>query len=87
MQMLDRGGSHPGEAECGARRATRLAIAARLPGLPTGGLTLAEMARDARRVRAKAKWAAMSPEDRAGRLAKLVPFKAKHAAEYPQHAF
>jgi len=68
MQMLDRGGSHPGEAECSARRATRLAIAARYLDLPTGGLTLAEVAKDARRARAKARWAAMTPEERENRL-------------------
>jgi hypothetical protein len=87
-QMLDRGGSRPGEERCKATRRVRLEVAARFPSvrLPADGLTLDEVAKDARRAKAKAKWAAMTPEDRAARLAHLVPFKAKHAGTYPQHA-
>ena len=58
----------PEEEECRAHRPTRVAIAARYPDLPTGGLTYAEVARDARRSKARERWAAMSPEERAKRL-------------------
>ena len=61
------------EQDCMARRATREAIAARHPGLPTGGLTRREVARDKRR----AQWNALSPEERKARLSKLSPFRPK----------
>jgi len=38
----------------------------------------AEIARDKRRAEAKARWEALSPEERAQKLAKMVPFAAKH---------
>jgi len=87
-QMLDRGGAHPGDEACGARRATRLAIAASRPNgasLPTGGLTQREIGNDARGAKAKKRWANMSPEDRAAKLAKLVPFTPKHVAIGPDN--
>jgi len=90
VQMLDRGGSHPAEAGCGARRATRLAITARHPNgsaLPTGGLTQREIGNDKRGASSKKRWDAMSPEDRAAKLAKLVPFAPKHVGITPQHGF
>jgi len=46
-------------------------------------LTLAEVGNDARRAKAKKRWDAMSPEDRAAKLAKLVPFAAKTRRDYP----
>ena len=71
--------SLPGEADCRTRRSIRTMIAARFPDLPTGGLNKAEMARDVRRALAKKRWEAMTPEERARRLAKLTPYSAKHA--------
>ena len=69
----------PAEEQCGARRSTRVAIAARHPLelLPMGGLTAAEVARDKRRAAAKTRWEALSPEQRA----RLVPFKRKALAQ------
>lgn len=57
-----------GEEECRATRRVRLEIAARYPNLPTGGLTDKEIARDKRRALAKARWEALSEEERAKRL-------------------
>jgi hypothetical protein len=69
--MLERD-THPDDPEkdCRASRRTRLAIAAQHPDvvLPTGGLTLAEVARDRARTAAKAKWDAL-PADHPTRLA------------------
>lgn len=64
------------EQKCHATRTTRLALVARHSEceFPTGGLTLAEQARDLRRAHAKARWDALSPEERAERTAKLRPF-------------
>lgn len=58
------------EHKCRAMRSTREAIAARFPDaeLPTGGLTLAEVARDQRRAAARVRWEAMPAEERARRL-------------------
>jgi hypothetical protein len=64
--------------DCAARRSTREAIAARHPGLPTGGLTRREVARDARRTAAKARWDALPPEEQAAKRARLTPFRLKH---------
>jgi len=50
-------------------------------------LTLAEVGNDARRAKAKKRWDAMSPEDRAAKLAKLVPFAAKHVGITPHVGF
>jgi hypothetical protein len=54
------------DQQCKAQRAAREAIAAKYPGLlPTGGLTLREVARDKRRAAAKARFEALSPEQKA----------------------
>jgi hypothetical protein len=59
----------PGEDECRARRSIREAIAARYPGvLRNGGLKASEIARDRRRALARARWEAMSEEERKARL-------------------
>jgi hypothetical protein len=71
VQMLERFGDPDENGGCAARRATRVAIAARYPDLPTGGLTHAEIARDRRRAAAKARWEALSPEEQARRVGRL----------------
>ena len=58
----------PGEMTCRAQRKAREAIALKYPDMPTKGLTHAEVARDARRAAARARWAALSPEEQARRL-------------------
>jgi len=58
------------QQKCKATRPTRKSIAAKHPGLlPTGGLTLAEVARDQRQAAAKARFDALSPVERAVREA------------------
>ena len=75
----------PGEEECRAKRSTREAIAARYPGvLRNGGLKASEIARDRRRALARARWEAMSEEERKARKAKLTPFPRRgHRLETP----
>lgn len=68
----------PGDETCRAHRPTRTAIAAGHQALlPWGGLTRREQAHDRRSAAAKARLAAMSPEDRERRLAPLR----RHAAK------
>lgn len=73
--MLGRG-PLSGEDRCGARRNTRLAVAAEHPGLPAGGLTLAEVARDKRSAAAKARWAALPQAERDAATARLTQRRA-----------
>jgi len=61
------------QRRCITLRKTRVAIAARHPDLPSGGLTDAEVKRDARRAAARARWEALSPDERAALTAKLQP--------------
>ncbi len=79
FMMLERF-SLPGEADCRARRATRIAIAARYPDLPTGGLTRAEIVHDRQSALRKARWAALPPEEQVRRLAALADIRLKRAA-------
>lgn len=67
------------EQKCRATRATRLAIVAYHPDeeFPTGGLTLAEVARDERRRKARERWEALTPEEREIKLSRLRPIQSK----------
>ena len=67
------------EQKCSARRSTRQAIAQRFrdAGLATGGLTLSEVARDARRAAALARWNALTPEEQAAKRAVLAGARLK----------
>ena len=66
------------ETKCNALRSTRERIASKYPGvLPTFGVLKAESYRDAQSLKAKARWNALSPEQKAERVAKLTPFKKK----------
>lgn len=70
----------PGEDECRAQRSTRLKIAAKYPDLPTGGLTLAEVARDQRRAKWRANWDRLTPEQQAAKQAVFQRGRAALAA-------
>ena len=61
------------EHKCRARRSDPGGCRGRFPdaGLPTGGLTLAEVARDKRRALARTRWEALSPEERARRFSAM----------------
>ncbi|WP_324095423.1 hypothetical protein [Candidatus Binatus sp.] len=52
---------------CKATRSTRVAIAARYPELPTGGLKHAEIVSDKRSAAGKARWDALPTEEQARR--------------------
>jgi len=70
----------PGEADCGARRSTREAIASRFPELITGGLTPKEISSEKRR----AAFRALPIEEQERRRARLAEARAlKHAGITP----
>jgi len=66
-QMGKRGPVLGSDPKCKATRSTRVAIAARYPELPTGGLKRAEIVSDKRSAAAKARWDALPPEEQARR--------------------
>jgi len=74
--LEDENGPGDPEAKCLTRRRVREEIATRYPDvLPNKGLTFAEIIRDRRSDRGKARWNALSAEDKARRLGKLAEFR------------
>lgn len=74
----DKGGPGDPEKVCLAKRSTREAIAAQYPNvLSKNGLTDAEIHRDAKRARAKARWDALPEEMKSARLSKLAEARSK----------
>ena len=71
------------ETRCLARRSTREEIASRCDSLilPNRGLLDKEKAQDLRRMQAKARWEALSDEEKAKRIGKLRELRAKGVAE------
>ena len=66
------------ESECNAFRSTRENIASRYPGiLSNNGLLDADLTRDKRSRKGKARWEALSDEEKAQRLIKLAAMREK----------
>jgi len=81
--LYEQRGPRDEENQCQARKSTRLGIVAKAAAagvevkLPYGGLTRAEYANQQRSIKAKARWEALSPEEKQKRLSNLQPYGAK----------